>query len=107
MMSEDTEKEKNSFWKIIDSRLGLSRLAYHVPEHGNTLPYMLGGIALGCFAILVATGIFMAQFYSPPPPTALTRASFIWSQKCPSAAFSAALPPWAASHWCARKRSIR
>ncbi|OGZ00370.1 MAG: hypothetical protein A2945_03410 [Candidatus Liptonbacteria bacterium RIFCSPLOWO2_01_FULL_52_25] len=57
-------------WKVIDSRLGISRLAYHVPEHGNTLPYVLGGMALGCFVILAVTGIFMAQFYNPSPDSA-------------------------------------
>jgi len=48
-------------------RLGLQGLAYAVPEHANSWPYLLGGITLAGFVILFITGIFMAQFYHPHP----------------------------------------
>ncbi len=71
-------------WKqILDERLGLSGLAYPVPEHANTLPYLLGGITLFGFVVLIVTGIYLAQFYHADPAIAhdsviyiITRAPF-------------------------------
>lgn len=54
----------------LDERLGLSGIRYAVPEHANTLPYLLGGISLMGFAILFITGIYLAQFYHPHPTEA-------------------------------------
>ena len=51
-------------------RLGLQGLAYAVPEHANSLPYLLGGITLTGFIILFITGIYLAQFYHPHPADA-------------------------------------
>ena len=48
-------------------RLGLRGLTYAVPEHANSLPYLLGGITLTGFVILFLTGIYLAQFYHPHP----------------------------------------
>ena len=41
----------------LDERLGLRGIAYPVPEHANSLPYILGGITLTGFLILFVTGI--------------------------------------------------
>ncbi len=49
----------------MSQRLGLYNFTYNVPEHAQTLPYMLGGLALAGFAVLIASGIYMAQFYNP------------------------------------------
>ncbi len=54
----------------LNERLGLQGLAYVVPEHANSLPYILGGITLTGFAILFVTGIYLAQFYHPLPSDA-------------------------------------
>lgn len=54
----------------LDERLGLSGLRYAVPEHANSLPYLLGGVSLFGFLILIATGIYLAQFYHPHPSDA-------------------------------------
>lgn len=51
-------------------RLGLQGLTYAVPEHANSLPYLLGGITLVGFLILFVTGIYLAQFYHPHPADA-------------------------------------
>lgn len=51
-------------------RLGLQGLVYAVPEHANTLPYLLGGITFAGFIILIITGIYLAQFYHPHPSDA-------------------------------------
>lgn len=51
-------------------RLGLQGLAYAVPEHANSLPYLLGGVTFAGFIILVLTGIYLAQFYHPHPSDA-------------------------------------
>ena len=42
----ESDREQVGFWSAVDERLGLSGLAYPVPEHANSLPYMLGGISL-------------------------------------------------------------
>ncbi len=48
----------------LNERLGLQGLAYAVPEHANSLPYILGGITLTGFVILLITGIlFYLPFY--------------------------------------------
>jgi quinol-cytochrome oxidoreductase complex cytochrome b subunit len=54
----------------LDERLGLQGIAYPVPEHANSLPYIMGGITLTGFLILFVTGIYLAQFYHPEPADA-------------------------------------
>lgn len=54
----------------VDSRLGLDALRYPVPEHANNLAWSLGGLTAAAFAVLVATGIVLAQFYNPAPEAA-------------------------------------
>jgi len=61
---------KGRVWRFIDERLGLDALDYNLPKHGNTLPYMLGGITFFAFVILILTGIFLTFFYDPNPATA-------------------------------------
>ena len=51
-------------------RLGLRSLTYHVPSYANAIPYLLGGITLFGILILIATGIYLAQFYHPNPTDA-------------------------------------
>jgi len=67
---EDSTGEKTIFWEKVDERLGLSGLAYPVPEYANSLPYVLGGITLIGFVILIVTGVVLAQFYHPHPSDA-------------------------------------
>lgn len=57
-------------WAVIDERMGISALAYPVPEHANRFAWTLGGITAASFAILVVTGIVLAQFYAPVPEVA-------------------------------------
>jgi ubiquinol-cytochrome c reductase cytochrome b subunit len=52
-------------WGWLDDRLGIGGLRYPVPEHGNSLAYTLGGITAVSFVLLVATGIYLAQYYDP------------------------------------------
>ncbi|HKZ82951.1 MAG TPA: cytochrome b N-terminal domain-containing protein [Anaerolineae bacterium] len=54
----------------LNERLGLQGLAYAVPEHANSLPYLLGGITFMGFIVLFVTGIYLAQFYHPHPADA-------------------------------------
>src|SRR3970040_1329526 len=56
--------------ECLSERLGLRALTYSVPEHANSLPYLLGGITLTGFIILFITGIYLAQFYHPHPADA-------------------------------------
>ncbi len=57
-------------WAAIDERLGLSGLAYPVPEHANGIGFILGGITFFGFLILAVTGVWLAQFYHPTPEAA-------------------------------------
>jgi quinol-cytochrome oxidoreductase complex cytochrome b subunit len=54
----------------LDERLGLKGLQYPVPAHANTLAYSLGGLSLISFVLMVATGIFLTQYYNPDPAAA-------------------------------------
>lgn len=54
----------------LDERLGISAFSYPVPRHANTLAYTLGGITMGSFLLLVATGVYLSQFYEPTPAAA-------------------------------------
>lgn len=69
-----------SFWEKVDERLGLSGLAYPVPAHANSLPYVLGGITLFGFIVLILTGVWLAQFYHPDPANAHASVIFIITQ---------------------------
>lgn len=60
----------SSVGRWLNERLGLKGLAYAVPEHANSLPYLLGGITFTGFIILMVTGIYLAQFYHPHPADA-------------------------------------
>lgn len=57
----------NRIWKVLDERLGISDLAYPIPQHSNTLAYSLGGISLIGLLVLVVSGILLAQYYHPSP----------------------------------------
>lgn len=65
---EPTPRPRLGEW--LNERLGLRGLAYSVPEHANSLPYLLGGISFTGFIILIVTGIYLAQFYHPHPADA-------------------------------------
>lgn len=54
-------------WRSLDERVGLSDFAYPVPRHANTLAYSLGGITVVTFLVLLASGIVLAQYYTPTP----------------------------------------
>ncbi len=54
----------------LDERLGLTALQYPVPEHANKLAYSLGGLTLITFVLMVATGIYLTQYYNPDPTVA-------------------------------------
>jgi len=62
--------KQSRFWKFVDERLGLDQLDYAVPEHANTLPYMIGGITVFGFVLLVITGIILTLYYDPSPERA-------------------------------------
>lgn len=60
-----TRVERSGWWEAVKERLGLPGLTYPVPRHANRLAWTLGGLTLASFLILVATGILLAQFYTP------------------------------------------
>jgi len=57
-------------WDVVDERMGISALAYPVPEHANRFAWTLGGITAISFVLLIVTGIILAQFYAPIPEVA-------------------------------------
>ena len=58
------------FWDALDERLGLKGLQYPIPEHANKLAYSLGGLTLITFVLMVATGVYLTQYYNPDPNVA-------------------------------------
>lgn len=65
-MSTSTQSiSRSRLGEWLDERLGLKGISYAVPEHANSLPYVLGGITFTGFLILFVTGIYLAQFYHP------------------------------------------
>lgn len=60
----------NKICEIIKDRLGIRLLEYDVPEHSNSIRYSLGGMTLSAFAILVISGMLLAQFFVPDPARA-------------------------------------
>jgi quinol-cytochrome oxidoreductase complex cytochrome b subunit len=61
---------RRRLWDALDERLGLKGLQYPIPAHANTLAYSLGGLSLISFVLMVATGIFLTQYYNPDPAAA-------------------------------------
>jgi quinol---cytochrome-c reductase cytochrome b subunit len=64
--------------RFVDDRLGAARaikktLRYVFPDHWS---FMLGEIALYCFAVLVATGVFLALFFSPSDADTVYRGTY-------------------------------
>ena len=64
-------------WRWIDERLGLEDLSYPVPAHANSVLYTLGGITLFGIMILIATGVYLTQFYHPHPTEARQSVEYI------------------------------
>jgi ubiquinol-cytochrome c reductase cytochrome b subunit len=54
----------------VDERLGIKAIQYPVPAHANNIAYSLGGLTAVSLVVLIASGIILAQFYSPDPATA-------------------------------------
>jgi ubiquinol-cytochrome c reductase cytochrome b subunit len=78
--ADNTVARRKMWRERLLERTALGELAYPVPEHANTLPYVLGGISLFGFLILTASGVWLAQFYHPHPPSAHGSVIYIISQ---------------------------
>lgn len=48
-------------------RLGLKALDYEIPALANRWTYMLGGLSAFFLVVLILTGLYLGQFYSPNP----------------------------------------
>lgn len=96
MATQVEPQSKSTFWRVLDERLGLSGLAYPVPAYSNTLPYVLGGITLFGFIILIVTGILLAQFYHPHPADAHESVIYIITE-APFGDFIRSVHFWAAN----------
>lgn len=64
-------------WRWIDERLGLEDLAYPVPAHANNVLYTLGGITAFGIIVLIATGVYLTQYYHPDPTQARQSVEYI------------------------------
>lgn len=65
------------FLDKLDERLGVSALTYPVPPHANSIWFTLGGMTFVGFLVLIATGIYLAQFYHPHPAEARNSVLYI------------------------------
>ena len=70
-------KTLDPVWRWIDERLGLEDLSYPVPAHANSVLYTLGGITLFGIVILIATGVYLTQFYHAHPTEARQSVEYI------------------------------
>lgn len=76
-MTTQAAQPGNRAWRWLDSRLGLESLAYPIPAHANNVLYTLGGITLFGLLVLVATGIYLTQFYHADPGQARESVNYI------------------------------
>ncbi len=71
--SRESYADRN-WWRrsldVVDERMGIKALAYPVPEHANNLSWSLGALTAISFFILLASGIYIAQWYNPMPEVA-------------------------------------
>ncbi len=81
------------FWH---ERLGLAALRYPIPAAGATWRYSLGALVLTSFAVLVLTGLWLAQFYNPSPAGAHDSVLYIIS-RAPLGDFARNLHYWSAT----------
>ncbi|GAA2560562.1 cytochrome bc complex cytochrome b subunit [Pseudonocardia hydrocarbonoxydans] len=75
--------------------MGIRALEYPVPEHANNLGWSLGALTAISFFILLATGIYIAQWYNPMPELANQSVRDIMTQVW-LGAFARGLHFWAA-----------
>ena len=61
----------------LEQRLGLGGLDYEVPTESGRLSFMLGGLTLFFLLLLVATGVYLGQFYNPSPAGAYDSVLYI------------------------------
>ena len=53
--------------EAVSERLALDALDYEVPKTTRQLRYMLGGLTAFLLAVLVVSGLYLAQYYNPTP----------------------------------------
>lgn len=51
----------------MEARLALKALDYPIPKAANRWTYMLGGLTAAFIVLLIATGLYLSQFYNPSP----------------------------------------
>lgn len=74
----------------------METLDYPVPAHANSIIYMFGGISLAAFVILIISGIYLSQIYSPTPDKAYE--SIIYAiTTIPFADFARSIHYWTAN----------
>tara|TARA_B100000686_G_scaffold353884_1_gene461335 strand:+ start:587 stop:1600 length:1014 start_codon:yes stop_codon:yes gene_type:complete len=70
----------NGIIDTLKKRLGLTVLEYPIPEHSNTIKYSLGGMTLSALAVLIMSGVLLAQFYVPEPERANSSIHYLMDQ---------------------------
>ena len=65
--SDDSGRAETAPEGPLARRLGLSGLDYRVPDAARRWPYFLGGVTACLLAVLVLSGLYLAQFYHPDP----------------------------------------
>jgi ubiquinol-cytochrome c reductase cytochrome b subunit len=72
-----TRRAIDPLFRWLDERLGLKDLSYPVPAHANSVLYTLGGITLFGIIVLIATGVYLTQFYHAHPTEARQSVEYI------------------------------
>lgn len=64
-VSEQTTGRPGRSGRAIGERLGLGGLDYEIPREAQRWTHLLGGLTAFFILLLVATGVYLAQFYDP------------------------------------------
>jgi len=96
MAESVARRSSRGFWQALDERVGIGALKYHVPDHAQGIAYSLGAVTLVSFVVLVITGVWLGQFYSPIPDSARDSMRYILTT-APAGFFARNLHYWAAN----------
>ena len=66
-LSDQTPDQVDPPRHAVLERIGWSALDYPIPPSANRVPYMLGGLTFVGLLVLIATGVFLDQFFNPAP----------------------------------------
>lgn len=93
---ERSDRPPTTIRTRIAERLAFGALNYPVPKLADRAPYFLGGLTASLIAILLLSGLYLAQFYNPNPAGAHDSVLYVIT-RAPLGDWIRSLHYWAAS----------